>query len=61
MNANGFADRVRAAHLVPLWDVMRGMLPSEPLPQAQAHHWRLGDWRPPLIEAASLVTAEQAE
>ena len=61
MSANEFAGRVSQAHLVPLWDVMRGMLPNQPLPQAQAHHWRLGDWRPPLIEAASLVTAEQAE
>lgn len=61
MSLEGFAQQVGRAHLVPLWDIMRGMLPPEPQPQALPHHWRLGDWRPPLIDAATLVTAEAAE
>ncbi len=61
MSQDGFAKQVGRAHLVPLWDIMRGMLPPEPRPQAISHLWRLCDWRPPLIDAATLVTAEAAE
>ena len=61
VSTGAFAERVGRAHLIPLWDVMRGMLPPEPRPQAQAHLWRLADWRPPLFDAGTLVTAEQAE
>ena len=61
MSLEDFAKQAGHAHLVPLWDIMRGMLPPEPRPQALPHHWRLVDWRAPLIKAATLVTAEEAE
>ena len=33
-------------HLVPLWEVMRGLLPREPTPAARAHLWRYHELRP---------------
>lgn len=61
MSTGSFSDRVAGVHLVPLWNVMRGMLPPEPQPAARVHQWRLADWRTPLMEAGTLVTAEEAE
>ncbi|HVL37360.1 MAG TPA: gentisate 1,2-dioxygenase, partial [Burkholderiales bacterium] len=48
-------------HLVPLWEVMRGLLPREPTPAARAHLWRYHELRPALLETARLVSAEEAE
>jgi gentisate 1,2-dioxygenase len=56
-----FGERVAGGHMVALWEVMRGMLPPEPRPAAGAHHWRREAWRAPLLEAGSLISAEQAE
>lgn len=60
-DAATFPARVRAAHLVPLWEVMRGMLPMEPRPTARAHHWPRSQWHPAMHESVAIVSAEQAE
>lgn len=52
VGSNGWEDGLRARHLIPLWQVMRGMLPSEPTPPAVAHHWRAVDFNPDLERAA---------
>jgi gentisate 1,2-dioxygenase len=52
---------MREAHLVPMWEVLRGMLPAEPCPVALAHQWRHTEWHPALLEAGARVSAEQAE
>ena len=52
---------LRARNLIPLWTVMRGMLPPEPTPPAVAHHWRHSEFQRELERAAVEITAEQAE
>lgn len=59
--ASEWEDGLRARHLIPLWQVMRGMLPSEPTPPAVAHHWRAAEFNPDLERAAAEITAELAE
>ncbi len=54
-------DDLRKQSLVPLWAVMRGMLPPEPTPPAVAHHWSYSDLKRELERAAEEITAEQAE
>ncbi|MFN0160689.1 MAG: cupin domain-containing protein [Burkholderiales bacterium] len=61
MNEDAFAQHVGRSHLVPLWNVMRGMLPAQPRPAAQVHHWPRKAWHEPLEASAVLVTAEEAE
>lgn len=45
----------------PLWDVLKGLVPTEPRSQALPHGWRWSLMRPRLIEAGSVVSAEEAE
>ncbi len=52
---------LRERNLIPLWTVMRGMLPPEPTPPAVAHHWRYAEFKSELERAAVEITAEQAE
>ncbi|MGE3862498.1 MAG: cupin domain-containing protein [Burkholderiaceae bacterium] len=54
-------NRLKDAHLVPMWEVLRGMLPAEPQPAAVAHLWRRDDWHPALMEAGATISAELAE
>src|SRR5262245_18857910 len=61
IRAENWEDDLRARNLIPLWTVMRGMLPSEPTPAAVAHLWRYTEVRPELARAAEAITAEQAE
>lgn len=56
-----YAERVRGAHLVPLWDVMQGLLPHAPQPETVPQLWRRADWQPALEEAGRLVSTERAE
>jgi gentisate 1,2-dioxygenase len=61
MTQPALAEAARAAHLVPLWEVMRGMLPAQPQPAALAHRWAREAWRGPLLEAGTAISAEEAE
>ncbi|MGE0801827.1 MAG: cupin domain-containing protein [Lautropia sp.] len=61
VGADDYAERLRSAHLVPMWEVLRGMLPAEPRPATATHLWRHAEWHPALMEAGARVTAEQAE
>lgn len=61
VRTENWEDDLRARNLIPLWTVMRGMLPPEPTPAAVAHLWRYAEVRPELARAAEAITAEQAE
>ena len=56
-----FYGRLDKQDLAPLWEVLKGLLPSEPKSKAGAHHWRYSDLRPLLMESGELLTAEEAE
>lgn len=56
-----FYDRLAARDMAPLWEVLKGLLPSEPRSKAAPHHWRYGDIRPLLLESGALLTAQEAE
>jgi gentisate 1,2-dioxygenase len=56
-----FYDRIATHSLAPLWEVLKGLTPTEPRPSARPHIWRWQMLRPFLAEAGALVTAEEAE
>lgn len=56
-----FYARIGKQDLAPLWEVLRGLLPSEPKSKAVAHKWDYAQLRPMLLEAGALLTAEEAE
>ena len=56
-----FYRRVNGEHMAPLWEVLKGLVPPEPRPTPRAHIWRYDAFRPFLLEAASLLTADEAE
>lgn len=47
--------------LVPLWEVMKGLLPRSPTPAAVPHLWPYRTVRPQLLASAERITAEEAE
>ncbi|MBG6116388.1 MULTISPECIES: gentisate 1,2-dioxygenase [unclassified Sphingobium] len=56
-----YYDALDGEHLGPLWESLKGLVPSEPRPKAVPHAWRYAQVRPRLLEAGSLITAEEAE
>ena len=56
-----FYRRIAAGNLKPLWEVLRGQLTTEPNPPEAAVLWRYEDVRPFLLEAASLISVEEAD
>jgi gentisate 1,2-dioxygenase len=56
-----FYGRLDTQDLAPLWEVLRGLLPSEPASKAVPHAWSYRKLRPLLLESGALLTAEEAE
>ena len=56
-----FYSRIGARNLKPLWEVLRGQLTPEPNPPEAAVLWRYNDVRPFLLEAARLISVEEAD
>jgi gentisate 1,2-dioxygenase len=56
-----FYERISGNSLAPLWEVLRGLLPSEPRPREVPFIWRYDEVRPLLMEAGSLITAKEAD
>jgi gentisate 1,2-dioxygenase len=56
-----FYARLDTQDLAPLWEVLRGLLPSEPRSKARPHSWNYAALRPMLLESGDLLTAEEAE
>ena len=53
--------KLRSENLGPLWESLKGLVPSEPSPRAIPCCWHYETVRPRLIEAGALITAEEAE
>jgi gentisate 1,2-dioxygenase len=56
-----FYGRIAPHSLKPLWEVLRRQLTSEPSPPETAVLWRYDDVRPLLLEAARLISVEEAD
>ena len=56
-----YYDRIAKHQLAPLWEVIRKLLAKEPTTDARPHLWPYAVARPLLLEAGSLISAEEAE
>jgi gentisate 1,2-dioxygenase len=56
-----FYRRIGERSLQPLWEVLRGQLTAEPNPPETAVIWHYDDVRPFLLEAARLISVEEAD
>ncbi|HKV54482.1 MAG TPA: cupin domain-containing protein, partial [Candidatus Binataceae bacterium] len=56
-----FYGRIATRNLKPLWEVLRGQLTAEPRPTEVPVLWHYNEVRPLLLEAARLITVEEAD
>ena len=56
-----FHDQLDALNLAPLWEVFGDLATAEPKPRSVPAIWRYDEIRPMLMEAADLITPDQAE
>jgi gentisate 1,2-dioxygenase len=56
-----FYDRASTQSLAPLWRVLHGLVTEQPRPGCSAHLWKYAQVRPFLMEACSLISAQEAE
>jgi gentisate 1,2-dioxygenase len=56
-----FYDRIGRKSFAPLWEVLKGIAPREPVTTLKPHLWAWNETRPYLIEAGALLTADEAE
>lgn len=54
-------DRLAARAMTPLWDSLHQLVPAQPYRHYRPHLWRYDEARSFLMEAAGLISAEQAE
>src|SRR3954471_22856645 len=56
-----FYDKAKTQHLAPLWRVLGGLVPAEPVTPCVPAIWHYKEIRPYLMEACELIRAEEAE
>ena len=56
-----YYDTLAPQSLAPLWEVLKGLVPAEPKSKFAPHVWQFAKAKPLLMEAGSLLTAEEAE
>ena len=56
-----YYERIATRHMTPLWEVLGALVPTAPKPDAVPAIWRYADVRDQVMEAGSLITAEEAE
>jgi gentisate 1,2-dioxygenase len=56
-----FYEKARTKNLAPLWRVIGGLVPEEPVTPCKPAIWRYKEVRPYLLEACELIRAEEAE
>jgi gentisate 1,2-dioxygenase len=52
---------LKPVNLAPLWVVLKGLVPSEPVAAAQPAKWAWQDVYPQLLRSGELISAEEAE
>ncbi len=53
--------RIEGANLAPLWEVLKGLVPPEPVVPEVPAVWHYEEIRPFIMEAGELITAKEAE
>src|SRR5687768_160764 len=56
-----YYEQLQPLNLAPLWSVLKGLVPPEPVPAAKACIWSWDKVYPQLLRAGELITAEEAE
>ncbi|KLN52787.1 gentisate 1,2-dioxygenase [Variovorax paradoxus] len=56
-----YYDEIRPLNLAPLWRVLKGLVPAQPVPAAQPCKWAWDEVYPQLLRAGGLISAEEAE
>lgn len=56
-----YYDALRPLNLAPLWSVLQGLVPAEPVPAAKPWCWRWQDVYPQLLRSGELISTEEAE
>ena len=56
-----YYDRIGKRNMTPLWEVLGALVPPQPRSPAQAAIWRYAELRDQVMEAGSLISAEEAE
>jgi gentisate 1,2-dioxygenase len=56
-----YYEEIRPLQLAPLWSVLKGLVPAQPVPAAQPFKWDWQDTYPQLLRAGGLISAEEAE
>src|SRR4051812_30654353 len=56
-----YYDEIRPLNLAPLWSVLKGLVPAQPLPAAKACKWTWEEVYPQLLRSGALISAEEAE
>lgn len=56
-----YYERISAFDMAPLWEVLKNLVPKEPVTQCVPAIWRYKEVRPFVEEAGELITAQEAE
>jgi gentisate 1,2-dioxygenase len=56
-----YYERIASQHMAPLWEVLGALVPPQPRSPARTALWRYADLRYQVLEAGSLISAEEAE
>ena len=56
-----FYGRIGKENLAPLWEVLKGIVPSQPSPQMVPYLWDFDALKKFVLESGGLLTAEEAE
>jgi gentisate 1,2-dioxygenase len=55
-----YYDKIATRGMAPLWESLHNLVPKSPQPAAQPAHWKYADVRDLVMEAGSLISAEEA-
>src|ERR1700674_175250 len=56
-----YYDKIGKKNMAPLWEVLKGLVPKEPATPCAAALWRFNDAKALVLEAGSVISAEEAE
>jgi gentisate 1,2-dioxygenase len=56
-----YYERIGQKNMTPLWEVLRDLVPTEPVTPFVPALWRFEDFKPLVFEGGGLITAKEAE
>jgi gentisate 1,2-dioxygenase len=58
---SAYYERIGKKNMAPLWEVMKNLVPNEPVTPFVPALWRFNDFKPMVFEGGELITAKEAE